>query len=1059
MLRHNMPKLSTLRQAITEAYRREESQCIEEFLKKPLFSPAALAQIQETAQKLITTARIEYQKQSPIEKLLRQYDLSSEEGISLMCLAEALLRIPDQHTRDLLISDKISTIQWLTHKENSLLMNAASWSLQLAGKIFSPTREQEKSFLATLKRTISSPGIIALRPIINQAMKLLGSHFVVGQTIEEALAQAKHLQAHGYRFSFDMLGEAARTAADATRYFESYQQAIIAIGESSSQHDPFTSPGISIKLSALHPRYEEAQHSRVIRELLPTLIELISLAKQYNIGVTIDAEEAERLELSLDIFELLFSSPELAGWEGLGLVVQAYQKRAPYVIDWLAALANTQQRRIMLRLVKGAYWDAEIKQSQVLGLEGYPVFTRKNTTDLSYLFCAAKLLGQLDCFYPQFGTHNAYSVAAILEMAATLPANHNTTPLSQPVFEFQCLHGMGRPLYDQIVDNSQQRIPTRIYAPVGHHQDLVGYLVRRLLENGANTSFIKSMADLELPVTELTIDPVAYTAKLTIKPHPRIPLPADIFSDRSNSLGIDLTHRATVNKLELDLEKAFKQFWLATPLIKGKAIKNSPAKTVLSPRDLADRVGEVYSATESDIVLALQVASEAQKTWANTPYSERAACLERAADLFQQQMPVFIALLCREGGKAIPDCIAEVRETIDFCRYYAARARETLRPQLLPGPTGETNELSLHPRGLIICISPWNFPLAIFSGQILAALVCGNVVIAKPAEQTSLIAHAAVQLLHQAGIPTEALQLLPGKGAVIGAQLIAAELTAGVMFTGSTETAALINQALAARPGPIIPFIAETGGQNAMIVDSSALPEQVVADVLQSAFNSAGQRCSALRILFVQEDIAPRLLTMLKGAMAELTIGDPKLLATDIGPVIDANALDALQAHSQALRQSAQLVHQVEISATPQGYYFAPCAFLLNDLSVLQKEVFGPILHILTYQADELDKVLAMIAQTGYGLTLGIHSRIDSTIAYIKKSVAVGNIYINRNMIGAVVGVQPFGGEHLSGTGPKAGGPYYLPRLCVERTVSTNTTAVGGNTTLVTLHEDENATN
>lgn len=1010
-------KQDHLRQAITTAYRKDETQCVEELLKKNPFSPDALDRIHETAQGLVTETRLQHQQQSQINKLLYQYELSSDEGVALMCLAEALLRIPDQQTRDLLISDKLSTVDWLNqaNKENSLFRNAATWSLLVTGKIFSPTLETKKSLFSTLKRHLSSPGVAALRPLILQGMKLIGGQFVTGQSITEALKNAHPLEKRGYRFSYDMLGEAARTASDAHTYFEAYQQAIIAIGETVVAPDPIQSPSISIKLSALHPRYEYNKKKQVMAELLPSLFELVLLAKKYNLGVTIDAEEADRLDLSLDIFETLFSSAELASWEGLGLVVQAYQKRAPYVLDWLLCLSQKQQRRLPLRLVKGAYWDAEIKQSQLSGFEGYPVFTRKPSTDLSYLVCAKKLLENSASFYPQFGTHNAHTVASILEMAG-----------EERNFEFQCLQGMGRPLYDQIVDKNQYNLPVRIYAPVGNHQDLVGYLVRRLLENGANTSFINRITDEKTPLASLIAHPGLQLAALSSKPHPQIPLPKNIYPDRENSQGPDLSNRQTLASLQSALIRLDKQ-------------------AIASP---------VGNSTAAAIEEALQLAEKAKKTWGRSEVSARASCLERAADLFQEQLPSLVSLLGREGKKTIPDSIAEIRETIDFCRYYALRARQDFKTQTLTGPTGELNQLSLHPRGLMLCISPWNFPLAIFTGQIVAALACGNTVIAKPAEQTPLIASFAVQLLHQAGIPKEALLLLPGEGSLVGAKLVADPRVTGVLFTGSTEVATRINQTLAARPGPLTPLIAETGGLNAMIVDSSALPEQVVADVVYSAFNSAGQRCSALRILLVQEELAPRLLTLLKGAMAELSVADPSELSTDLGPVIDQEALQLLQAHVQQLRENAELLFEVPLAPELSGTYFAPCAFLLKDLSLLKREVFGPILHVLTYPAKGLAAVLAQLNQAGYGLTLGIHSRIEATVEYIKEQLDVGNVYVNRNMIGAVVGVQPFGGERLSGTGPKAGGPYYLPRLCVERSVSTNTTAVGGNTTLVTLKEE-----
>ncbi len=1041
MLFNNTDQRHPLREAITSAYRMDETTCLTALLEQASLPLDARQRITVTATNLVSETRKQRKKQGGLDTFLHEYDLSSDEGIALMCLAEALLRIPDTHTMNRLIADKISTADWDTHSntDSSLFVNAATWSLMLTGKIFAPTLSNEKSLSASLKRVISRTGETLIRPIILQGMKIIGKQFVMGRTIEEALTNAKKLEAKGYRYSYDMLGEAARTQKDAEKYFNAYQTAITAIGKESQGLDPIHGPGISIKLSALHPRYEIAKRERVLNELVPRLLMLAQAAKKQNIGMTIDAEEADRLELSLDIIESVFCSPELEGWEGFGLAVQAYQKRAPFVIDWLANLAKRQKRRLMVRLVKGAYWDAEIKISQVLGLEGYPVFTRKQATDVSYIACAKKILSYSDCIYPQFGTHNAHTVATILEMAGTYQD-----------FEFQCLHGMGEPLYDQLIAST----PCRIYAPVGSHKDLLGYLVRRLLENGANTSFINRIADEKTPIEDIIADPVAKIAGLTSKPHPRIPLPQNIYGiERINSQGLDLSNTHTLQALKKAMEQVDQRKWESSPVIAGKNSLHT-AKPVLSPTNVDRIVGYVHEATAEDIEQALTAATHAKVAWANTPVTERAACLERAADLFEKNLAALITLLCNEGGKQIVDCVSEVRETVDFCRYYAMRARCDLLPQQLPGPTGEFNQFSLHPRGIIACISPWNFPLAIFIGQIAAALVSGNAVIAKPAEQTPLIAREAVRLLQEAGIPDAVLQLLPGDGSLVGAKLVADTRIAGVMFTGSTETARLIQQTLTNRPGPLVPFIAETGGQNVMIVDSSALPEQVVADVLLSAFNSAGQRCSALRVLFVQEDIAEPLLTMLQGAMAELTVGDPALLATDIGPVIDEDALFMLENHLVKMQTEAALLYQVPMKALPPGHFFAPAMVEIKKLSVLKGEVFGPILHIIRYAAKNLDQVLDDINQTGYGLTLGIHSRINATVNYIENHVAVGNVYVNRNMIGAVVGVQPFGGEGLSGTGPKAGGPYYLPRLCVERVVSINTTAAGGNATLVSLSEE-----
>ncbi len=1034
-----------LSSAITAAYRMDETTCIQHLLSQAAFPPETLQTIHHTAAKLVAGTR-KQRKQGSFDAFLHQYDLSSSEGIALMCMAEALLRIPDRTTMNRLISDKISTADWAKHlgTSDSFFVNAATLSLLLTGKIFLPLIDDKKNFSATVKKYFSYAGSTCIRPFVLQGMKIIGKHFVMGTTIEKALKRAKKSEAMGYRYSYDMLGEAARTQADADHYFAAYQHAIHAIGHVSQDLNAITGPGISIKLSALHPRYEVAKRTHVLRELTPRLLQLAQAAKEKNISLTVDAEEADRLELSLEIIAAVFSDPTLKDWEGFGLAVQSYQKRAPFVIDWLAALAKRHQRRIMVRLIKGAYWDAEIKLSQVLGLEGYPVFTRKNATDVSYIACAKKLFAQSDCFYPMFGTHNAYSVAAILAIAGT-----------RRDFEFQCLHGMGQTLYDQIVTGNPS-IPCRIYAPVGTHKDLLSYLVRRLLENGANSSFINRLADPQISLETIIADPVARMDKLTHKPHPYIPLPENIYGhERKNSQGVDLSNMQTLNELKTAMDKVATKQYQSGPIISGKMLTHTAAKTIVSPSDLTQSVGQVYEATAEDVENALANSFHANTAWANTPVTERAACLERAADLFEKNMPQLMALICREGGKHIHDCVSEIREAVDFCRYYAMRAREDLKPQTLTGPTGEFNQLSLHPRGVIACISPWNFPMAIFTGQVVAALVTGNTVIAKPAEQTPLIAAEIIHLLHAAGIPKDVLHLLPGRGEIVGAKLTADLRVAGIMFTGSTETAKMIQQTLANRAGAIVPLIAETGGQNAMIVDSSALPEQVVADVISSAFNSAGQRCSALRVLFLQEDIAPRVLEMLTGAMKELTVGDPSLLATDIGPVIDQDALQMLQNHFAKMQKEATLLYQVPTKNLLNGHYFAPCAFELKNLNVLQREVFGPILHVIRYRAKDLEKVLEQIIQTGYGLTLGIHSRIDATVKQIADRMPVGNVYVNRNMIGAVVGVQPFGGERLSGTGPKAGGPHYLPRLCVERAISVNTTAAGGNATLVSLIEGD----
>lgn len=1037
-----------LRDIIINAYRMDETECLANLTPNAGFPANVRPKVFTTACDLVAATREYKKKQSKLDALLHQYDLSTEEGIALMCLAEALLRIPDNATMDKFISDKISNADWKSHlnRENPLFINAATLSLLMTGAAYAPTLDNQQNMFASLKRTVSKMGAAVIRPIILQMMKAIGAQFVMGQDIASALTRAVEFENEGYRFSYDMLGEAARTREDAKIYYDAYVTAIDAIGKAAKAGSPPANPGISIKLSALHPRYEYSKYDEVMAEVPPMLLALAKQAKTYNIGLTVDAEEADRLDLSLDIFEKVFTDPALNHWEGLGLAVQAYQKRAWYVLDWLADLSRRQQKRIMVRLVKGAYWDAEIKVSQTQGFSNYPVFTRKNSTDVSYLACARKMLSLPECFYSQFGTHNAYSVAAIMEMAG------NRTD-----FEFQCLHGMGAPLYHQIVDKEKFNRACRIYAPVGTHRDLLGYLVRRLLENGANSSFVNKLADDKTPVEQIVFDPVERVEKLASKPHPKIPSPQNIYGKWKNSQGLDLSNDHVLADVKTRMDNNINQAsdWSAAPIINGDARTNKNAESRFSPNNKQESIGKVYKAEASDVEEALNTAETGFASWAATPVETRAAILERAADLFQEYMPELMAILNREAGKAIPDCMSEVRETIDYCRYYAYRAREDLTPHELPGPTGESNVLILQPRGLIACISPWNFPLAIFAGQIIASLAAGNTVLAKPAEQTPYIAYRAVQILLEAGIPKNALQLVIGRGSVVGAKLVSDERVAGVMFTGSTETAKFIERSLANRNGATAILVAETGGQNAMIVDSSALAEQTVADVVLSAFNSAGQRCSALRVLFVQDDIAPKILTMLKGYMEEFTVGDPGWLANDIGPVIDDGSKKMLEAHHAKMMTCGKLIAEIPTTGAPDGNYFTPCAFEIDNLEILEGEVFGPILHVIRFRAGELENVMQAIIKTRYGLTLGIHSRIDTVTADIASRMPVGNIYINRNMIGAVVGVQPFGGERLSGTGPKAGGPHYLPRLCVERTISTNTTAVGGNARLVSLLEDD----
>ncbi|GAB4376488.1 MAG: bifunctional proline dehydrogenase/L-glutamate gamma-semialdehyde dehydrogenase PutA [Kiloniellaceae bacterium] len=1035
-----------LRARLRDHLRKDEAAVVRALLDAATLPHDAQDRIADAARRLVAAVRRERVGLGGLDAFLHEFELSSREGVVLMCLAEALLRVPDAHTVDKLIKDKIADADWEAHlgHSDSLFVNASTWALMLTGRVVKLRRDDVRDLTGTLRNMVQKSGEPVIRRAVTQAMRILGRQFVMGRSIEEALERAKANEKKGYRYSYDMLGEAARTAADARRYFEAYRKAIAAIGKVAAGRGPIDAPGISIKLSALHPRYQFSQRDRVMAELVPQLKALALEAKALDIGLTVDAEEADRLDLSLDVIEAVSGDPDLAGWNGLGLAVQAYQKRALPLLDWLAEMAKRHNRRLMVRLVKGAYWDSEVKLAQELGLDGYPVFTRKAATDLSYLACAKRLLADPDAFYPQFATHNAHSVAWILEAAG-----------NRKDYEFQRLHGMGEALYQQIVGPEKLDHPCRIYAPVGSHEDLLAYLVRRLLENGANSSFVNRIQDEKLPIDEIIADPAAKLRSVAHIPHPGIPLPADLFQpERRNSAGVDLNDPRSLAELQQAIDAARAEPWEAGPVVGGAPLKGA-WRAVTNPADRREVVGHIAWADPAQAEDALARAARAARGWDRTPAAERAACLERAADLMTAQMPRLIAFCQREAGKALGDGVAEVREAVDFLRYYAARARADFGPPTpLPGPTGERNELSLHGRGVFLCISPWNFPLAIFTGQVAAALAAGNAVIAKPAEQTGLIAAEAVKLLHQAGVPGEVLHLLPGDGPSIAAPLVRDRRVAGVAFTGSTETARLINKALAERDGPIVPLIAETGGQNAMLVDSTALPEQVVEDVLTSSFQSAGQRCSALRVLFVQSDVADKMLTMLKGAMEELVIGDPALLATDVGPVIDEDAKQMLEAHKAKMAREATLIHEVALpKGCEHGSFVAPAAYEIDSIGALQREVFGPILHVVRYRADRLDQVLDSIAATGYGLTLGIHSRIDSTVEQVFRRLPVGNTYVNRNMIGAVVGVQPFGGQGLSGTGPKAGGPRYLYRFATEKSLSIDTTAAGGNASLMSLQE------
>ncbi|MBL0141009.1 MAG: L-glutamate gamma-semialdehyde dehydrogenase [Betaproteobacteria bacterium] len=968
---------SPLREAITAAYHRAEPEAVAALRLAATLDEAALARIRSRAGALVERVRAERSGASGVDALMSEFDLSSEEGIALMCLAEALLRIPDAPTADRLIRDKLSRGDWRSHVggSESLFVNAACWGLVVSGRL-ARAESAPRGFDGALTAALGRLGEPVIRAATKAAMGYLGSQFVLGETIDGALDRARKKEARGYRYSFDMLGEASMTMADADRYREIYLEAIQAVGRSSAGRGIYAGPGVSVKLSALHPRFSRAKHERSMAELLPRVKELMLLAKRYDIGLTIDAEEAERLEITLDLLESLALDADLAGWDGLGFVIQTVQKRAPFVVDWILDLARRSARRLMIRLVKGAYWDSEVKRAQVAGYDDYPVFTRKSHTDIAYLACARKLLAEPGLVFPQFATHNASTLCEVIEIAG----NHRD-------FEFQCLHGMGETLYDQVVGSKDFGLPCRIYAPVGTHETLLAYLVRRLLENGANSSFVNQIVDPEVPIERLLEDPVTTAKPFAGSPHPRVPAPSALYPDRRNSRGIDLTDEHALAALESALAAAASEPWPAAP-----------------------------DATIGDVERTLDLACAADAWRATTPH-ERAAILERSADLLEQNAARLIHLAVHEAGKTLPNAVGEVREAVDFCRYYAVRAR---------------GEALAAPLGVVVCISPWNFPLAIFIGQVAAALATGNAVIAKPAEQTPLMAAEAVRLLHQAGVPSSALQLLPGPGETIGARLVADSRVDGVVFTGSTEVAEIIHRTLAARGN--VPLIAETGGQNAMIVDSSALPEQVVSDVLVSAFDSAGQRCSALRVLFLQEEIADHVLAMLAGAMHELEMGDPAHLSTDVGPIIDAAAKTGLDAHVSHLERTAKLVARAPMPGGLQGHFIAPVAFEIGYIRDLEREVFGPVLHIVRFKGAELARVVDEINATGYGLTLGIHSRLDSTIDFIVDRARVGNIYVNRNIVGAVVGVQPFGGEGKSGTGPKAGGPQYLRALVRERT-------------------------
>ncbi len=1033
------------------SYRCDETEHVLALVKIAEVDAKTELTIKQQTEKLVSELRKRRLNERGLDAFMLQYDLSSEEGVSLMCLAEALLRIPNKETADKLIKDKLTASNWEQHlgKSHSLFVNAATWALMITGKVLnqSNSHEVQSNILSqSLRKLANKGGEPIVRTAVQKAMQILGKQFVKGRTIEEALERSKEKQKKGYRFSYDMLGEAAYTQKDAEQYFRAYQQAIEAIAKNGPYESPITAPGVSVKLSALHPTYTVKKSDRVLTELTAKLKMLAKMAKEANINLTVDAEESVRLKLSLAVIKEILIDPQFADWKGFGIAVQAYQKRALSVIEWLTLTARENKRYLMIRLVKGAYWDSEIKYAQVNGLEGYPVFTRKISTDISFMACVKKLFEAQDVIYPQFATHNAYTVSYVMACAKASKTEN---------YEFQCLHGMGDSLYDQIVENNTQQ-SCRVYAPVGSHESLLAYLVRRLLENGANTSFVNRIVNQNLPVSELVENPIDKIKDLKEIPHTKINLPMYLYGkSRLNSIGVDLWEPKVFEAILHYAKKAVHKIKALPTAVKQHEglMAKCEQQERLSPVDKRLVLGVVYQADEGILYKTLEQGKKAFERISIESVENRVKALDKLADLLEHRRDEAVRLLILEAGKTLEDALGEVREAVDFCRYYRLQVIEKfLTPELLLGPTGEHNQLSLHGRGVVACISPWNFPLAIFLGQITAALAAGNTVIAKPAQQTVLIADWAMNLIHEAGFDSDVVQLLPGRGSVIGDKLIEDQRISAVLFTGSTETAQHIQLKLAQRKGPIVPFIAETGGQNAMIVDSSALPEQVVSDVIQSAFQSAGQRCSALRVLFIQEDIYDKVMSMLVGAMNEVVVGNPLRIQTDIGPIIDSDSVKKLRHHEMFLKDKAKFIGRIKLSNDcDQGSFFEPCAYQIDNLELLTEEHFGPILHVIKFKHDGLPEVLAQIEKTGYGLTLGIHSRIDETIQFIVSRAKVGNIYVNRNMIGAVVGIQPFGGEGLSGTGPKAGGPNYVTRLAVERTLCINTTASGGNASLMAI--------
>jgi RHH-type proline utilization regulon transcriptional repressor/proline dehydrogenase/delta 1-pyrroline-5-carboxylate dehydrogenase len=1034
---------------LSDHYLADEQSLVQQLAAAADPGDSSRERIQETAEKLVRAVRRNKTREGGIDAFLQQYDLSSEEGVLLMCIAEALLRIPDADTADKLIADKITSAQWKDHigVSDSLFVNASTWGLMLTGQLLKLDDVVTRNPAQMLGKLASRAGEPVVRTAMRQAMRIMGHQFVMGRSIDEALERSVKKTNAAFRYSFDMLGEAALTAGDAQRYFEAYFAAIerIGSGPQAPAADIFSAASISVKLSALHPRYTYTHHDRVISELVPRVAALAAHARECGIGLTVDAEEAERLDLSLQIFERVYRSPDLRDYEGLGLAVQTYQRRARDVITFLTGLADDVGRRIPVRLVKGAYWDTEVKRAQEQGLSSYPVFTRKTHTDISYLACARQALAANTALYPQFATHNAHTLASVLHYAA-----------SRRDYEFQRLHGMGEELYAEVISPDKFDRPCRVYAPVGSHEDLLPYLVRRLLENGANTSFVNRIVDESIDVEDIVADPITAGKSGEFRPHPGIVSPVELFAgERANSRGINLPDHAVCAGLLADMQLAMQKPHAALPIVAGKYLSGD-IKASVNPACTSETVGHWQQALPEQVDAALDQAVVGQKAWDRTSAIARAEILNRTADLFEEHTAELLALCVAEAGKTIPDAISELREAVDFLRYYSAQTMELFGVgRELPGPTGERNSHGLRGRGVFVCISPWNFPLAIFTGQVAAALAAGNAVLAKPAEQTPLVAFRAVELMLEAGVPPAVLHFLPGDGATIGGRAVADPRIAGVAFTGSTGTARLINRTLAERDGPIAVFIAETGGQNAMFVDSSALPEQVVLDAVYSAFNSAGQRCSALRLLCVQEEIAPRVIELLVGHMEELVIGDPALLSTDVGPVIDEDARALLESHVDRMKDVATIVHRkTTADGTAGGTFFAPTLVEIETIDALEEEVFGPVLHVLRFRSKNLEATIDAVNATGYGLTMGLHSRIDSRARRLVDRSGAGNIYINRNMIGAVVGVQPFGGRGLSGTGPKAGGPHYLPRFGSEYTVSNNISAVGGNASLLSLGSD-----